>query len=564
MTSADGQIGFAQVQFAGQATEVPVATQEAIADLVSEHKVDGLEIAVGGAAVKQTPSIGSTEGIGVIVALIVLLITFGSVVAAGLPMLTALIGVGVGMAGILTVSGFVQMSSTAPILALMLGLAVGIDYALFIVSRHRNQLRHGMGLDESIARATGTAGSAVLFAGLTVLIALAALSVVGIPFLTIMGLAAAATIGVAVLIALTLLPALLGFAGEKVLRRKDRAAVAALRAGGRGASLAAADVDADLDADATFMADVNAAAVHRPPAKEGWWIRFVTRRPIQILIGGVLIMGVMAIPVASLHLALPDDGRAAPDSTKRQAYDLLADAFGPGFNGPLVIVTVEPTDPSQYPSGPGCRRKVHRGTTGGCRRRSGRHQQRREHRHRVGDPDRPALPIRRRRIWSTRSVPPRPNWGTEVGATIAVTGQTALQIDVSDKLASALPIYLAIVIGLALILLMLVFRSIIVPIKAAIGFLFTIGVSFGAVVAVYQWGWLSGVFGVHTPEPIISFLPILLIGVLFGLAMDYEVFLVSGMRESFVHSEQDSPLRSAPSARDSPTRPGSWSRPRSS
>ena len=528
LTSADGRIGFAQVQFSGQATEVPVATQEAIADLVNAHEVDGLAIAAGGAAVKQTPSIGSTEGIGVIIALIVLLITFGSVVAAGLPMLTALIGVGVGMAGILTVSSFVQMSSTAPILALMLGLAVGIDYALFIVSRHRGQLQHGMAVDESIARATGTAGSAVLFAGLTVLIALAALSVVGIPFLTIMGLAAAATIGVAVLIALTLLPAMLGFAGEKVLRRKDRDAAAALRSLGGDATILISAEESPAEVDET----------HRPVVKEGRWIRFVTRRPVTVLVAGVLAMGVLAIPVISLHLALPDDGRAAPTTEKRQAYDMLAEAFGPGFNGPL-IVTVEPEDPSQIQQVQAAVAKAigqlpgvvaatpsaasKDGTIGIVT---------------VVPATGPSDPATEDLVHQIRAVAPQ--LGTTVGATIAVTGQTALQIDVSDKLAKALPIYLAIVIGLALILLLLVFRSIVVPIKAAIGFLLTIGVSFGAVVAVYQWGWLSSIFGVHTPGPIISFLPILLIGVLFGLAMDYEVFLVSGMRESFVHSGQDS------------------------
>jgi RND superfamily putative drug exporter len=530
LTSADGRTGFAQVQFGGQATEVPAATQQSIADLVTAHETGGLRIAAGGAAVKQTPSIGSTEGIGVVVALVVLLITFGSVVAAGLPMLTALIGVGVGMAGILAVSGFVQMSSTAPILALMLGLAVGIDYALFIVSRHRAQLKNGMTVEESIARAAGTSGSAVLFAGLTVVIALAALSVVGIPFLTIMGLAAAATVAVAVLIALTLLPALLGFAGEKVLRRKDRAAAAALRA--------ASDVAFDPaggSAEGSF--DGSAHLPARPPVKEGAWVRFVTRRPIQVLVAGVLVMGVLAIPVAGLHLALPDDGRAAPDSSKRQSYDMLAEAFGPGFNGPLII-TVEPANRAHLPADQAAVAKAVAGMPGVVAAVPG-----------AASPDGaigivqvvpatgPSDPATEALVHQIRAT--AGTLGTTVGATIAVTGQTALQIDVSDKLAGALPIYLAIVIGLALILLLLVFRSVVVPIKAAVGFLLTVGVSFGAVVAVYQWGWLSGLFGVQSPGAIISFLPILLIGVLFGLAMDYEVFLVSGMRESYVHSKQD-------------------------
>ena len=512
--SPDRQVALAQVTFAGQITEIPEATQDRIADLAKQYAVDGMTIDLSGAAVKQVPSIGSTEGVGVIVALVVLLITFGSVVAAGLPLLTALIGVGVGMAGILTVSGFVQMSSTAPILALMLGLAVGIDYALFIVNRHRRQLRQGMDVQESIGRAVGTAGSAVVFAGLTVVIALAALSVVGIPFLTIMGIAAAATVVMAVLIAITLVPALLGFAGPKVLRRKDRAALAASQKTGP-------------------EPDVNDGTVVAAPVKENRWSRLVARRPVAMLVAGVVALGVLAVPAFSLRLGLPDDGTAAPDTTQRQAYDLIARSFGPGANGPL-IVTVAPNSPSDLQGAmattaatisklAGVATATPAGastdgtlgviqvipTTG------------------PGDEATEAL------VHAIRDA--APTLADTTGAEIAVTGQTALQIDVSEKLFDALPIYLAIVIGLALILLLVVFRSLLVPLKAALGFLLTIAVSFGMVVAVYQWGWLSALFGVDTPAPVISFLPILLIGVLFGLAMDYEVFLVSGMREAWVH-----------------------------
>ena len=222
----NGQVGFATLQMQGQITEVPAATHDALAQIAAASSKDGLTLELSGAAVKQAPAIGSTEALGVVVALIVLLIMFGSVVAAGLPMLTALIGIGIGVSGVLIVANWIDMSSTAPILALMLGLAVGIDYALFIVSRHRKQLLEGMEVRESIARANGTAGSAVVFAGLTVIIALAALSVVGIPFLTVMGVAAAATVLFAVLIAITMLPALLSLAGMKVLSTRQRAVFA--------------------------------------------------------------------------------------------------------------------------------------------------------------------------------------------------------------------------------------------------------------------------------------------------------------------------------------------------
>lgn len=514
--SPNGDVGFAQVQFAGQLTEIPVATQTTIARLAATHEVDGLRIELGGGAVQAAPSIGSTEGLGVIAALVVLLITFGSVVAAGMTMLTALIGVAVGLSGILWVSGAIQMSSTAPILALMLGLAVGIDYALFIVSRHRSQARNGMALEESIARAAGMAGSAVVFVGLTVLIALAGLSVVGIPFLTVMGLTAAGTVAIAALIAVTLVPALLGFAGEKVVRRKDRTGAAALRSAG---------VDRAGD---------SRAVVGRAPGRPNRWIGMVTKHPGWVLLATVIGMGIVALPTARLHLALPDDGSGQLSSTKRQAYDLLADSFGPGFNGPLIVtVSAPPTglktavgavvaqlntlpqQPKAAPAGASAD-----GTFGVVQ---------------VIPATGPSSLLTQDLVNDIRAR--TPGWEAATGSKIAVTGQTAVAIDVSEKLGNALPVYLLIVVGLALILLLLIFRSIVVPVKAALGFLLSVGVSFGAVVAVYQWGWLGAVFntGNATTPSIISFLPILLIGVLFGLAMDYQVFMVVGIREAYVH-----------------------------
>lgn len=499
--SPDGRVAMAQIMYRGQVTEVPVDTQNELARLATTYSVDGMTVDLSGAAVRQMPSVGSTEGLGVVIALIVLLITFGSVVAAGLPLLTALIGVGVGMAGILIVSGFVQMSTTAPILALMLGLAVGIDYALFIVNRHRLQLRAGMDVEESIGRAVGTAGSAVVFAGLTVVIALAALSVVGIPFLTVMGVAAAATVVMAVLIAVTLVPALLGFAGTKVLRRSSRALVA--------------------------------KDVAVPAPRSNRWARLVTRRPVAMLVAGVLTLGILAIPAFSLRLGLPDDGTAAPSTTQRHAYDIISGSFGPGANGPLVVtvtsdsplamMTAVNTVAGELARVPGVVAAVPSGMS-----RDGSLAMLQ-----VIPATGPGEKATEDLVHAIRA--DAPAWGEKAHAEIAVTGQTAMQIDVSAKLAAALPVYLAIVVGLALVLLLLVFRSLLVPIKAALGFLLTIAVSFGLVVAVFQWGWLGALFGVHTPAPIISFLPILMIGVLFGLAMDYEVFLVSGMRESWVH-----------------------------
>jgi RND superfamily putative drug exporter len=521
--SPDGRVAMAQMLFRGQVTEVPPETQTALADLASRFSVDGMTVNLSGAAVKQMPAIGSTEGLGVVVALVVLLVTFGSVVAAGLPLLTALIGVGVGMGGILIVTGFVDMSSTAPILALMLGLAVGIDYALFIVNRHRSGLRDGMELHESIGRAVGTAGSAVVFAGLTVVIALAALTVVGIPFLSVMGVAAAATVVMAVAVAITLVPALLGFAGPKILRRRHRA--------GRAMSSARSVGEPRTTGYDVIPSDAGPGANSR--ARSNRWARFVTARPVTVLVAGVILLGILALPAFSLRLGLPDDGNAAPSTTQRQAYDQISRSFGPGANGPLII-TVQPDSPQQLGTALfGAMNTVKSLPGVVAAQPAGASPDGTMGIIQVVPATGPGDVATEDLVHQIRAL--APDLGQRLGATVDVTGLTAMQIDVSEKLAGALPVYLAIVVGLALLLLLVVFRSIVVPLKAVAGFLLTIAVSFGMVVAVYQWGWLGALFGVHTPAPIVSFLPIILVGVLFGLAMDYEVFLVSGMREAWVH-----------------------------
>ncbi|AZI57068.1 MMPL family transporter [Nakamurella antarctica] len=505
------RVGFATVQLKGQITAIPAEAQASLAEIAGTARASGLQVELSGAAVKQTPAIGSTEGLGVIVALIVLLITFGSMVAAGLPLLTAILGIGIGVSLTTIASSWVEMTSTAPILALMLGLAVGIDYALFIVSRHRKQMAAGMSVNESIGRATGTAGSAVVFAGLTVVIALAALTVVGIPFLSVMGVAAAGTVAIAVLIAITLLPALLSFAGARILGRKGRAALASTVVSDSGARTVV-------------------AAEGEDKKRGNRWGALVTKYPIPVLLVGILGLLVMAIPTTKLHLSLPDDGVKSLDATNRKAYDLLADNFGPGFNGPLIItVAVDDAAKGQQALGtvltdltaiPDVQNAAVAGAS----------VDKTFYAISVVPQSGPSDSATEDLVHNIRDQ--AVGWGQATGSRIAVTGQTAVVIDVSEKLAAALPVYLIIVIGLALVLLMLVFRSIVVPIKAALGFLLSIAAAFGSVVAIYQWGW----FGlIETPAPIVAFLPILLTGVLFGLAMDYEVFLVSGMRESFVH-----------------------------
>ncbi|MDQ0379913.1 MMPL family transporter [Amycolatopsis thermophila] len=491
------RVAVAQVSYKVPAPEVTDSDREALKSAANAAKSAGFTVEFGGDAIQGIPATEATEGVGVIVAAIVLAITFGSVVAAGLPLLTALIGVGVGMAGVMTVSGFVELNSNTPILALMLGLAVGIDYALFIVSRYRHELAEGHEPEQAAARSVGTAGSAVVFAGLTVIIALVGLTVVGIPILGQMGIAAAVTVAVAVLIALTLLPALLGFAGRKVVGKRTRP-----KHTGK-------------------------------PAMGERWARHVGRHRVPVLVTAVAGLAVVAIPALNMQLGLPTDATAAPESTQRKAYDMISAGFGEGMNGPLIVVidssqardprlaATEATDSISRLPDVAAVTKAQFNVEGDTALVT------------VIPKSGPSSEQTERLVASIRDQSDRLSGAT--GAKLSVTGQTALQIDVSEKLAGAMLPYLGLIVGLAFLLLMLVFRSIVVPLKATLGFLGSVVATFGAVVAVFQWGWLNDLLGVKSTGPIMSMLPILLIGVLFGLAMDYQVFLVTRMREDYVH-----------------------------
>jgi RND superfamily putative drug exporter len=488
-----GTVAYTQVTYTVASVGITDEARDALTAAADKARAAGLTVEVGGDALQAAPGSSATEIIGVLVAAVVLFITFGSLVAAGLPLLTAIIGIGIGICGITAASGFVELSSNTSVLALMLGLAVAIDYALFIVSRYRHELSLGREGEEAAGRAGGTAGSAVVFAGLTVVIALAALAVVNIPVLTQMGLAAASTVAVAVLIALTLLPALLGFAGRRVVGRR--------------------------------RADPEATGNGRPSLGTRW-ARLVTQRPAAVLVVAVLALGAIAVPALSLRLGLPDDGTAAPDTTQRKAYDTLSVGFGPGFNGPLTVVVDAPDAKAAADQAAAKIRALPDVAT-------------------VAPPvlnpagdtalldvvpaSGPSSAATEDLVTAIRDLD-----GTVAG-NLSVTGQTAINIDVSDKMGSALIPYLAVVVGLAFVLLALVFRSIVVPLKATLGFLLSVAATFGAVVAVFQWGWLAGLFGVEETAPIMSLLPVLLIGIVFGLAMDYEVFLVTRMREEYVH-----------------------------
>ncbi|WP_456600478.1 MMPL family transporter [Blastococcus sp. SYSU DS0616] len=504
--SPDGSVAYATVTYGVQVDEITDDARAELIDVAESAEDAGLRVELGGEATQAIPAQGAAEAIGVLVAMVVLTVTFGSLLAAGLPLLTALIGVGVGMSGVLALSAVVDLTSTTPTLGLMIGLAVGIDYALFITIRHKEQLATGMPARESAGRAVGTAGSAVVFAGLTVMIALAGLTVVGIPFLTTMGLVAAGMVGIAVLVALTLVPALLGFAGD----RFNRWAVPGLRR--RQAALATKE-----------------SAGTR-------WARTVTRYPIAVLLAAVVGLGVVALPALDLRLGLPSEGDLGEETTQRQAYDLLAEGFGPGFNGPLTVV-IDATD-ADDPQAAFAETAAAVGQLDGVAAVVPPVP------NQAGDTailtvipaEGPTAAGTEDLVGDIRDL--RPDLVESTGSELAVTGNTALGIDISEKLADALPVFLAVVVGLAFLLLMLAFRSILVPIKATLGFLLSLAATFGALVAVFQWGWLADLLGVEQTGPVLSFLPILLIGLLFGLAMDYEVFLVSRMREEHVHGTE--------------------------
>ncbi|ADI07516.1 membrane transport protein [Streptomyces bingchenggensis BCW-1] len=508
--SKDKTTAYVLTSYKVSAMELEDKTRDALKEAGEDARASGLTVEIGGDALEQMPETGATEIIGIAISAVVLLITFGSLVAAGLPLLTAIIGVGIGISGITALATTLGLSSTTSTLAMMIGLAVGIDYALFIVSRYRAELAEGQEREEAAGRAVGTAGSAVVFAGLTVVIALAGLAVVNIPMLSKMGFAAAGTVVIAVLIAISLIPALLGFAGSKVLSRKVRKA-------------------------AKKGAEGEAAGEEKPNAGTRW-ARFVLRRPVTVLLVGVLGLGAAALPAASLELGLPDDGSQPTSTTKRKAYDLMSDGFGPGFNGPLMVVV--DAKGSDDPKGAVEQaRKAIRDVDGVASVSPAQFNKANDTAMlTVISKYKPSSVDTEDVVHHIRDEAASLKSGT--GAEMLVTGQTAMNIDISQKLNDALLPYLGLVVGLAFLLLMVVFRSLLVPLKAALGFLLSVVAALGAVVAVFQWGWGGSLFNVEEPGPIMSMMPIFMIGVVFGLAMDYEVFLVTRMREAYVHGER--------------------------
>ncbi|GEP39326.1 multidrug RND transporter [Nocardioides psychrotolerans] len=501
--SEDGRVGTISWAFdVDTVADVEPTTIEQLKEVMADASTDGLTVEANGSGTTGMAEIGGTsELIGIGVALIVLILTFGSLIAAGLPIITAMVGVGLGITGITAMTAFTDIGSTTPMLATMIGLAVGIDYALFILARYRSELQHTDDREEAVGIAVGTAGSAVVFAGLTVIIALTALLLVGIPFLASMGVAAAATVLVAVLVALTLLPAILGMTKSKAFGGRVR---------------------------------------HYRPARESSglilnngvrWARFIARAPVAFVIVSVLGLGALALPLQSLHLAFPSDSTAATDTTQRQASDLVADAFGPGRDAPMLLV-VDARDVAEADRGTafGDVAAWASGQEGVANAQvAGTNEDGTGAQILVTPATGPENTATEDLLTDLRDG--QPDIEDRTGTTIGVTGLTAITTDVSERLSSALPLYLAVVVGLAFILLMIVFRSILVPLTATLGFLLSVLATLGATVAVFQ----EGLFGIVEGQPIVSFMPIFLIGLVFGLAMDYQVFLVTRMREAHVH-----------------------------
>jgi len=516
--SKDGSTVIIAVQFSDPAEKVTDAELAAVKAATAPLRDAGLTVEYGGQVYQQVDvGVSWTEALGVLFAAIVLIVTFGSLLAAGLPLLSAIIALAVSMGAVLTTASLVTISSTTPLLALMIGLAVGIDYALFILSRHRSQLASGMDPGESAATAVATAGSSVIFAGVTVMIALVGLLIVGIPFLGLMGLAAAVAVLLAMLAATTLLPAMMGLLGARLTPRPRR---------------------------------VRTRQRAERPARRSVgerWVSLVLKAPVVAVIAVVGVLGVVAIPAASLALALPDGGSQPTGTTARSAYDIVSNEFGPGRNGPL-IVTVDITQTTHVMDDlkaigdriatlPGVD-SVSAGTPNAT----------------LDTAIIQVIPTTGPSDQKTTQLVERiralePAIDAKYGTPIAVTGATAVAIDISSRLDSALLPFGLIVVGLSVLLLTVVFRSLLVPIKAALGYLLSVLASFGVVVAVFQWGWGGQALGA-VPGPILSFMPVLLMAILFGLAMDYEVFLVSGMREAYVHGIRELPAGAARQDRD--------------
>ncbi|WP_129359158.1 MMPL family transporter [Rothia uropygioeca] len=510
MVSTDGSTAIASISFDETEQNISQETKDSLRQTIDDAGIRGVDINYSQSIAQDLGALaGPSEIIGVVIALVVLLIMLGTIIAAGLPLVTALIGVGIGVLITMALSSVIEIQQITPMLGLMLGLAVGIDYSLFILNRHRVNLRQGHALSQSIALANGTSGNAVVFAGTTVIVALLALNVVGIPFLGIMGTTAAMCVLIAVLVSVTLTPALLGIIKLHVLNKNERA---------------------------TYNGHAGKHVHPKRLDEPRGWAKTVTRHPVLVILGAIVVLGIIAIPTASMRLGLPDASTESVDSTDYKAYKQVEDKFGAGANGTILVVAELPSDTDQT-AAQDLQIKL-----------AEKIQDQDDVKTVVPGPiaedesvevfqvtpdEGPAAESTEKLVNSLRDL--SSDTEAQDHVTLGVTGQTGGNIDISQILSKALPGYIGIVLGLSFLIMVLVFRSILVPLIATLGFLFSLLASFGGVVAIYQWGWLGQIFQVHDASIVLSFLPTLAVGILFGLAMDYQMFLVSGMREAYAH-----------------------------
>ena len=508
--SNDGSVALATVQFKKPGAELEEPIKMAVVDSLKQANIPGVNIEFSQDLLRSVEGIlGVGEIVGLVIAAVVLFVMLGTLIGAGLPLLLAVIGVGVSGAITFALSSVIEMSSTTPVLGVMLGLAVGIDYALFILNRHRRQLKAGVALRESIALATGTSGNAVLFAGITVIIALAALNLTGIDFVGLMGSMGSLSIAISVAIAITGTPAILSLVGTRILSKKERTAIA----------------------EGTHFKE---NAEPKNADKPVW----ANKHPWIALLAVVAVLGIAAIPASSMRLGLPDGSAEDKGSSAFKAYTITSDAFGPGFNAQIpAVLTLENavSDDDKLALQANVATQLFELRNVAAVVPAAISADKKTLLFQVVPSVDPSSEETETLVYDIRALGEK--FKTQQIGELGVTGITATNIDISKKIADVLPLYLGTVLLLSMLLLVLVFRSILIPLIAAGGFLLTIFATFGSVVAVYQWGWLADLFGVNTPGPILSFLPIFLIGILFGLAMDYQLFLVSGMREAHTHGK---------------------------
>ncbi|MDX6645744.1 MAG: putative drug exporter of the superfamily [Miltoncostaeaceae bacterium] len=503
--SPDGRVAFATVTFDARGDQVPTPSVEGV--IARARALDGatLHVNLGGQAIAQTEqaSLSTSELIGVVGAAIVLFVAFGSLMAMLLPLASAIAGLAAGLAGIGFLSHAMGVADFSTQLAILIGLGVGIDYALFIVSRHRTALRQGRTPEQAVATALDTSGRAVLFAGATVCIALLGLFALGVSFLNGVALAIALTVALTVVSSITLLPALLGFLGMRALSRRERRGLAA-----------------------------SGPAAEAPSGLWARWAGVVQRRRVLLAVAATALMVALAIPFFSLRMGSSDAGNNSTSTTTRQAYDQLAAGFGPGFNGPLQLAAQlgGPDDRAALTQVAEAARQTPGVAEVGAIRLS------------------PGGTAAVFEVYPTTSPQSEdtanllntlrddviPQATAESGLVVHVGGQTATAADFSSVLSSKLPLFIGVVVGLSLLLLMVAFRSLLIPAVAAVMNLLSVAAAFGVIVAVFQWGWAADLIGVGQTGPIEAFIPVFVFAILFGLSTDYQVFLVGRMREAWV------------------------------